>query len=86
MEEQVKSVTALLRLPEILRRTGHRRSTFYHLMQRRLVPRLIKIGARASALPAHEVDALVAAKIRGESPEQLRALVERLEAERSAFK
>lgn len=49
-----------------------------------LLPRPIKIG-RMSRWPEHEIDAIIAAEIRGDTPEQIRALVRELEAARATI-
>jgi prophage regulatory protein len=53
----------LLRLPEVMRRTGYRRSTIYRLMPLGRFPKQIKLGERSSAWLASEVDAWVAARV-----------------------
>ena len=52
----------LLRLPDILRRTGLRRSALLAMVQRGAFPAPVRIGdARAVAWHAAEVDAWIAA-------------------------
>ena len=53
----------ILRLPEIINRTGLGRSTTYNHVDEGLLPPLIKIGDRASGLPEHEVEAINLARI-----------------------
>jgi prophage regulatory protein len=53
----------LLRLPEVERRTGLRRAHLYKLARAGAFPRPLKIGARASAWRASQVDAWIAARI-----------------------
>jgi prophage regulatory protein len=48
-----------------------------------LWPKPVSLGARAVGWPAGEVSALNAARIASQSDEEIRALVARLEAERS---
>ncbi|MEA3641351.1 MAG: AlpA family transcriptional regulator, partial [Lamprobacter sp.] len=50
-----------------------------------LFPHPIALGARAAAWPEHEVEAVLAAQIRRESNEQLRVIVNDLEAKRATF-
>jgi prophage regulatory protein len=82
--EKVKPGTALLRLRDVCKRTGVGRSTLYVHMQRGLMPRPIKVAERVGALPDYEVDEIVAARIRGATEDEIRALVSRLEAARVA--
>jgi prophage regulatory protein len=49
-----------------------------------LFPKPIKLSARAAGWPLHEIDALVAARVAGRSDNEIRALVTRLEASRTA--
>jgi len=72
----------LVRLAEGMGRTGLGRSAFYAAISDGLLPKPVKIG-RSSAWPEHELDALVAAMIRGESRDALRGLVQQLHAERA---
>jgi prophage regulatory protein len=72
-----------MRLPQVLAATGETKTAMYAKMATGLMPRVIKIGARAVALPAHEVNAMNAARIRGASEKELRALVADLHARRA---
>jgi len=72
----------LVRLAEAMGRTGLGRSAFYAAISASLLPQPVKIG-RSSAWPEHELDAVVAAMIRGESRDALRGLVRQLHAERA---
>lgn len=54
---------ALLRLPEVRRRTGISRSELYRRVCAGTFPRPVKLGERASAWAAHEVDAWIAARV-----------------------
>ena len=68
----------LARLPETLRRTGHGRSTHFKKVQDGLFTRPVRISAKRSGWPLHEVETLVAARIAGLNDEQIRALVQEL--------
>ncbi|WP_083884655.1 helix-turn-helix transcriptional regulator [Thioflavicoccus mobilis] len=81
-EAQVKPTYRLVRLAEGMGRTGLGRSAFYAAISDGFLPKPVKLG-RASAWPEHELDSVVAAMIRGDSPELLRDLVRRLHAERA---
>lgn len=54
---------ALLRLPEVCRRSGLSRSEIYRRAQQGGFPSPVKLGERASAWPAHEIDAWCAERI-----------------------
>lgn len=53
----------LERLPEVLARTGHKRSEWYRQIASGKAPRPVKLGERASAWVASEVDAYIARRI-----------------------
>lgn len=69
----------ILRLPEVLRARGRSRSTHYADIQDCLFTKPVPIGARAVGWPAHEVAAINEARIAGQTDEEIRALVSRLE-------
>lgn len=56
-------VPALLRLPEVSRRTGLSRSSIYAAVKRGEFPEPIALGVRAVAWPASLVDQWVQARI-----------------------
>ena len=74
----------LLRIEAARNLTGDTRSTFYAKSAAGLMPRPIKIGPRAAAVPAHEIAAVNTARIAGKGDADIRALVSRLHAERTA--
>ena len=74
----------LLRPKEIWKRSGKCRTALYNDLAKGLMPPLISIGARAKALPAHEVDAINAARVAGKTEDEIRALVKRLQAARTS--
>jgi len=78
-------VNTILRIPSISQQTGYARSTIYLRINEGLLPQLIKLGTRASGLPAYEVEAINAARIAGKSADDIRALVKRLEAARDSL-
>jgi prophage regulatory protein len=55
----------LIRLPQVEFLTGLKRAHLYGLARRGLFPRPLKIGARASAWRASQVEAWIAARISG---------------------
>lgn len=62
---------------------GIAQSTFYEWQERGLMPPGIALGVRSVGWPQHELDALAAARIRGASEEEIRALVRDLVAARA---
>lgn len=46
----------LIRLPEVVRRTGRSRSRIYHDIKAGTFPAPVKIGARAIAFPLEEIN------------------------------
>lgn len=79
-------MTRLIRLSEVLDRTGQSRSAFYNDIANGVACRSIKIGPRAAAWYEDEVNAVVQARIAGLSDNELRALVKRLHAKRAELK
>lgn len=78
-------MTRILRLASTLERRGATRSPFYREVQTGLMTKPVKIGAgRAVGWPEHEVEAITAARIRGDSDAQIAALVQRLHEQRDA--
>lgn len=75
-------IEKLLRLPEVKALTGYSRSTIYLRVSTGLFPRPFQLGARAVAWSAGEIAAMNAARIRGASDDEIRAVVRKLEAER----
>ena len=67
-------------------RLGVSRSAGYKLLQGRLLPSLVPIGPRARALPEHETDLIIKARIAGWGDDHIRELVRRIEAERFGFR
>ena len=76
--------TRLLRLPKVLDIVGDGRSTLYARIADGVFPAGINLGPRMRAWPENEVDAIVAARIRGVSHSELRELVKQLHEARKA--
>jgi prophage regulatory protein len=74
----------LLRLPRVLEARGLRRTAHYESVARGLWTKPVAVGPRASAWPAHEVSALLAAQSAGASLDEIRTLVTQLHAARQA--
>ena len=53
----------ILRLPEVITKTGRSRSTLYADIEAGKFPKPVKLGARAIGFVADEVDAWIAARI-----------------------
>lgn len=72
----------LLRLPAVKAQSGYSRSTIYLRMSQGLWTKPVSLGARAVAWPSGDVVALNAARIAGKSDDDIRKLVQRLQAAR----
>ena len=55
--------TRLIRLPEVMNRTGYGKAWIYRLINEGLFPQPIKIGSRAIAFVESEVDEWIASAI-----------------------
>lgn len=75
-------VSAILRLPAVLRKRGRSRSAHYLDIQQGLFTKPVSIGGRAVGWPDYETDAINAARIAGKTETEIRALVTQLEAAR----
>lgn len=73
----------LLRLPAVKAQSGYSRSTIYLRISQGLWTRPVSLGARSVAWPASDVAALNAARIAGQSDDDIRKLVQRLQAARA---
>ncbi len=75
---------SLLRLPNVLKRTGDSRSAHYKRISNGTFTPPIKIGLRSSAWPDCEVSAIISARVAGKSDSEIRALVTDLVAQRTS--
>lgn len=66
---------ALLRTKDVCTVAGISRPTLYEAMAAGLWPRPIKLGAKSSAWKASECNAMLAARVRGASDDEIRQLV-----------
>lgn len=74
---------SIMRMPAVKAETGHRsHASIYNAIREGIFTKPVRIGARAVGWPSDEVQAIVAARIAGKSPVQIRALVSQLEAAR----
>ena len=76
----------ILRLKHVKNRIGLSRSTIYLRIQEGTFPRPVNLGARAVGWPSDEVSAINAARIAGKTDEEIRSLVEKMEAARKNAK
>jgi prophage regulatory protein len=74
-----------LRLPAVIRSTGRSRSSVYADIADGLFPRQVALGPRSAGWPEHEVDAVQRARLAGQDPAEIRALVAQLHSERAAW-
>lgn len=74
----------ILRLPDVLKKTGYRSPTsIYDAVRSGTFTRPVKLGVRAVGWPNHEVDKLLAARVAGCSEEDIRTIVQALHDSRS---
>lgn len=69
---------AVLRVKDVCTVAGMSRPSLYEAMAAGLWPRPIKLGAKSSAWKASEVNAMLAARVRGATNDELRALAKTL--------
>lgn len=72
----------ILRLPKVKSASGYSRSTIYLRITQGLWPKQVTLGPRCVGWPAHEVEALNAARIAGKSDDEIRTLVAKLQVAR----
>ena len=71
-----------LRRKQVVIATGKPPSTIYQDMRDGLFPSSVSIGGAAVAWPAHEVELINAARLAGQTDDQVRRLVAQLESQR----
>jgi prophage regulatory protein len=76
----------LLRLPAVRSESGLSRSTIYLRVSQGLWTKPVSLGARAVGWPSDEVEAINAARIAGDTDDDIRDLVKKLEAARRLAK
>ena len=76
----------MLRKPALMDRTGLANSTVHWHVNHGLLPKPVKIGARAAAWPEHEIAEILAARTAGADNDAVKALVIELTAKRMARK
>ena len=72
----------IVRLPEVLSRTGLGRSSIYSRVAARLFTPPVPLGGRAVGWPVREIDAINSARIAGKTDDEIRELVAKLYADR----
>ena len=76
---------SILRMPAVKAETGHRsHATIYAAIKNGLFTTGVAIGQRSRGWPSEEVKAINAARIAGKSDVEIRELVTRLHAKRTA--
>ncbi len=74
------------RLKQVKEKTGHRAtSTIYAHIQDGLFPKAVRISQRSVGWPSHEVEAVIHARIAGDSDAAIRRLVDRLHEQRKGL-
>jgi prophage regulatory protein len=68
---------------ELLERLSRCRTSLWSDTKKGLVTSPVRMGARSHRWPESEVDAIVRARIAGQTDDEIRALVVQLEAERA---
>jgi len=77
---------AFHRAKALCARTGLSRTTLWRHAEDGLLPKPVKLSGHIVAWPVHEVDAVLAARLRGANDAQIRALVAELTQARDAGK
>ena len=83
MAQLLLAILTILRRKQVEAETGYSRSTIYLRITQGLLPKPVSLGPRAVGWPAGEVAAVNAARIAGKSDDEIRALVSKLESDRS---
>ena len=65
-------MTSILRLPDVLRRTGLSRSSIYSLIERGAFPQSVRLGARAVGWTDQSIDDWISARIAQRDAERVR--------------
>ena len=74
---------AILRIDGVLDATGHRSKTsIYNAVQAGMFTKPVRIEQQTTGWPDYEVQAIVAAQVAGQTPEEIRTLVNQLHTQR----
>jgi prophage regulatory protein len=77
---------SILRVKQVMSRTGNAKSTLYLRIQEGTLPKPVSIGPRAVGWPSDEIDEIIAARIAGKTDEDILVLVAKLEVARKTSK
>ena len=76
-------MTSIFRMPMVKVATGHRsHASIYNAINAGTFTKPVRIGQRSVGWPSDEVQAIIAARIAGQSIDELKALVDRLHTKR----
>ncbi|MDE2398412.1 MAG: AlpA family phage regulatory protein [Burkholderiales bacterium] len=75
----------LLRPPRAIAELGMSRTQFYEAQRLGLITKSVKIGERAAAFPANEIEQIKRARVAGLGELEVKALVSQLHAQREAM-
>lgn len=76
---------AILRRRQVQVSSGQSRSTLYTRIRQGLWTRPVRLGPRMVGWPASEMTAILAARVAGQSDEEIKALVRQLEVARRSL-
>ena len=77
------NTSTLLRMPDVIKRTGFSKTTIYNKINEGIFPQRIRVGLRAMAFIGSELDAYLNALIQGKSNEQIKVLITELVSKRT---
>ena len=80
-----KTLFQLIRRPEVLALTGRSKSALQLDEKAGVMPTSISIGDRAVAYIKYEIDAVIQARMEGQTKEQIKGLVAKLIADRQSI-
>jgi len=75
----------LLRKPAVIQKTLKPHASLYKDIKEGLFPEPVKLSKQVSAWLEHEIDQVLAARIRGCDDNEIRSLVEKLEEDRKNY-
>ncbi len=73
----------IVKQPALLKQFAFSKSTLFNQIKQGLMPSSIPLGNRAIGYLQHELDAVLQARIAGQSPAQIKALVTSLKVKRT---
>lgn len=76
--------TRILRLSEVLERFGKKQTAVRDAIAAGLFPSFVQLGGRCIGLPEHELEQIIRARIAGLPDADIRKLVDRIHADRTA--